>query len=100
MKQPESLRLAKLCDAEQLRTVRQDIFMHDAAKELRRLQAEVERLNVTLGTAYAAAYETVALEFDRRGEPPTGFYDPHEPAEIIRNMATALTPTVPTKDHP
>lgn len=28
--------------------------------------------------------ENIAAEFDRRAAPSTGFYEPHEPAEIIR----------------
>lgn len=29
--------------------------------------------------------EAIAQEFDRRATPATGFYEPHEPAEIVRN---------------
>ena len=30
--------------------------------------------------------ERIALEFDRRAEPESGFYEPEEPAEIVRGM--------------
>lgn len=37
--------------------------------------------------AWSGAMEQAAVEFDRRDSGSGGFYDPHEPAEIIRALA-------------
>lgn len=39
-----------------------------------------------ISAAVAAERERIAQEFDRRDAGVGGFYDPHEPAEIIRAM--------------
>jgi hypothetical protein len=36
------------------------------------------------------ALEAAAQHFDSRDKGAGGFYDPHEPAEIIRNMAKEI----------
>ena len=46
----------------------------DVTEELERFAALVA----------AAEREAIAAEFDRRAEPGTGFYEPDEPAAIIR----------------
>ena len=38
--------------------------------------------------ATAAERERIALDFDRRDKGVGGFYDPHEPAGIIRGLET------------
>jgi hypothetical protein len=47
-KQNEALRLAAMCDAEVVATVQRDILMCEAAAELRRLHAEVNRLRTII----------------------------------------------------
>lgn len=43
--------------------------------------SELERFAALVA---AAEREAIAAEFDRRAEPGTGFYEPDEPAAIIR----------------
>lgn len=43
-------------------------------------------LNEFVRLVQADALEKAAEAFDKRGAPCTGYYDPHEPAEIIRSL--------------
>ncbi len=56
----------------------------EAADEIERLQAALAQAPAVQGRDLAL--EEAAQEFDRRDKHCGGFYDPHEPAEIIRGM--------------
>lgn len=50
-----------------------------------------DRVEVFAARIAAAEQERIAQEFDRRavysdGTPSSGWYEPHEPAEIVRSM--------------
>lgn len=50
-----------------------------------------QRLERFANLVAAAERELISAEFDRRsvysdGTPSSGWYEPHEPAEIVRNM--------------
>ncbi len=42
--------------------------------------------------------QDILREFNRRAAPETGFYEPHEPAEIIREMLNAKVTGAPPTD--
>lgn len=52
------------------------------------LEDEVDEFKLERFAALVAAAEreAIAAEFDRRAEPGTGFYEPDEPAAIIRAL--------------
>lgn len=58
---------------------------------------EIERLKRELAEAVESTKEACAAEFDRRdGGTGIGFYDPHEPAEIIRGLSLSTVHALPT----
>ena len=60
--QPEALRIADLCSNEILATVQRDILMHEAAAELRRLHAEVERLRANQQPSVPEGWKLVPVQ--------------------------------------
>lgn len=68
---------------EQLKEIRR-ICPRWRDRPLAEVVAAVERVQ-----GERVSVQDILREFDRRAEPETGFYEPHEPAEIIRQMLNA-----------
>lgn len=66
-------------------SARKDIIIAEYQKQARLYGLEIERLKKELAEAVESTKEACAAEFDRRDN-GIGFYDPHEPAEIIRGL--------------
>lgn len=59
-----------------------------AAEALKEQAAEIERLRKDAALVAARERERIAKVFDRRAHPVWGFYEPEEPAKIIRALNT------------
>lgn len=62
-------------------------------QNIRAMKSEIERLRKDAALVAARERERVAREFDRRavlsdGGPAVGWYEPNEPAEIVRALNT------------
>lgn len=82
--------------ADELERLRAQVAQRSGLDELRdMLRAEVDRLNAGK-VAPAVTVADILAEFDRRAAPGTGFYEPEEPAQIIRAMLAA-SPAAPAQ---